>query len=82
VHTAPQPRPGAGHHHAGEVNLFPNLFLINTGLRKEITESIIEICKHFNVEYLQLKDIGKQAGHPNIVGMEAIAKQVLAVLQP
>lgn len=64
---------------------FPNvriLFLINTGLRKEITESIIEICNHYGVEYLQLNDIGKQTGHPNIAGMQAIADQVLAVLQP
>ena len=63
---------------------FPNvriLFLINTGLRKEITESIVEICNHYGVEYLQLKDIGKQSGHPNIAGMEAIAGQVLAVLK-
>lgn len=64
---------------------FPNvriLYLINTGLRKEITESTIEICKHYGVEYLQLKEIGKQSGHPNIAGMKAIANQVLAVLQP
>ncbi len=64
---------------------FPNvriLYLINTGLRKEITESTIEICKHYGVEYLQLKEIGKQSGHPNIAGMKAIASQVLAVLQP
>ena len=64
---------------------FPNvriLYLINTGLRKEITESTIEICKHYGVEYLQLKEIGKQSGHPNIAGMKSIASQVLAVLQP
>ena len=63
---------------------FPNVrivFLINTGLRKEITESIIEICRHYDVEYLQLQDIGKQSGHPNIAGMQSIARQVLAVLQ-
>ncbi|MBQ9660890.1 MAG: hypothetical protein IJV37_06470 [Bacteroidales bacterium] len=63
---------------------FPNVrivFLINTGLRKEIAESIVEICRHYGVEYLQLKDIGKQSGHPNIAGMDAIARQVIDALK-
>ena len=37
----------------------------------------VHICKHYNVPVIQLKDIKKQAGHPNIEGMKAIAQQVL-----
>ena len=64
---------------------FPNvriLFLINTELREEITESTVEICSHYGVEYLLLEDISKQNGHPDIAGMQAIASQVLSVLRP
>lgn len=58
---------------------YPNtemLYLINDGLKPEITSSIIEACKHYDVPYLLLKDIQKTAGHPNKEGMKQIAKQV------
>lgn len=58
---------------------YPNtelLYIINDGLKPEITSSIIEACKFYNVPYLMLKDIKKTAGHPNKEGMKQIAKQV------
>lgn len=58
---------------------YPNtelLYIINDGLKPEITSSIIEACKHYSVPYLLLKGIDKMAGHPNTHGMEQIAKEV------
>lgn len=63
---------------------YPNvklLFLINTDMRPEIVESCRTICEHYGVDYLQLKDIKKNYGHPTKAGMESIADQVLAKLK-
>lgn len=63
---------------------YPNVklyFIINTELLKEITESTKVICNHYGVEYIELHDIAKTNGHPNIKGMSAIAEQVLNVLK-
>ena len=59
---------------------YPNVeiwFLINDGLREDITESTKEICAHYGVPYIELKNIDKLNGHPSVAGMEAIARQVL-----
>ena len=63
---------------------YPNVrvyFIQNTELRKEIVESTQTICKYYGIPIIQLKDIDKQAGHPNIKGMKAIAEQVLKVIR-
>ena len=52
------------------------IFLINTELKEEITEGIIEACKHYGVQSLQLIDIEKQSGHPSIKGMSQICDQL------
>jgi len=62
---------------------YPNVrvyFIQNTELRAEIVESTQTICKHYGIPVIQLKDIDKQAGHPNIKGMRAIADQVLKAI--
>lgn len=51
-------------------------YIINTGLRKEIAESMKTICKHYGVPYIQLENIDKKSGHPSVKGMKAIAEQV------
>ena len=51
-------------------------FISNDGLKPEITESMEEICKHYGVPLIQLKDISKTASHPNIEGMRQIAEQI------
>ena len=53
-------------------NRYPNVrlfFIQNTELKPSFMESTQVICKHYNVPVIQLKDIKKQAGHPNIEGM-------------
>ncbi len=56
------------------------LYIINDGLKPEITNSIVEACTRFSIPYIQLKDIDKTAGHPNIKGMGQIASQVSMAL--
>ena len=59
---------------------YPNVdvyFILNTGLKKEINESVLEICKHYEVPVIQLVDIDKKSSHPSVKGMKAIAQQVL-----
>lgn len=56
-------------------------YLINSELRDDITESMKEICNHYNVPYIELKDIDKRSGHPTVKGMKSIAEQVTKVLK-
>ena len=63
---------------------YPNVkiyFIQNTELRKEIVESSKVICERYGIPVIELKDIEKQAGHPNIKGMKAIAEQVLKAIK-
>ncbi|MBO7487070.1 MAG: hypothetical protein J6T58_00840 [Bacteroidales bacterium] len=57
------------------------LFVMNSELREDITESSKVICEHYGVPFLQLTDIDKKSGHPSVAGMSAIATQVLSVLK-
>lgn len=64
-------------------SLYPDadlLYIVNDGLKPEITGSLIETCKRYEVPYLCLDGIDKTAGHPNINGMRQIADQVGAFL--
>ncbi|MDE7436885.1 MAG: SGNH/GDSL hydrolase family protein [Muribaculaceae bacterium] len=56
------------------------LYIVNDGLKSEITSSIVEACGRYAVPYIQLVDIDKTAGHPNINGMTQIATQVATSL--
>jgi hypothetical protein len=51
-------------------------FISNDGLKPEITESMAQICKHYDVPMIQLENISKTAGHPNVKGMTQIAEQL------
>lgn len=58
---------------------YPNTeitYIINDGLKPEITSSIIEACNRYSIPYVELHDIDKTAGHPNIHGMRQIADQL------
>lgn len=55
-------------------------FIINSELRDDITESCIEICSHYGISYVKLKDIDKRNGHPTVKGMKAIAEQVAGIV--
>ena len=56
-------------------------FISNSDLDKDYTASIHTICKHYGIPVIQLHDISKQNGHPDIAGMKAIATQVLAAIR-
>ena len=36
-----------------------------------------EVCKHYEVQLVELHDIEKQNGHPSISGMKSICEQLL-----
>lgn len=56
------------------------LYIVNDGLKDEITSSIIEACEKTGMPYIQLEGIDKTAGHPNIRGMQQIANQLTPFL--
>lgn len=56
-------------------------FLINDGLREEITSSTIEICKYYGVKYILLRNIDKKNGHPTIKGHAMIVEQIEEALR-
>lgn len=56
------------------------LFMLNTDLRDVINESVKEICQHYDVQCLVLKDIDKLKGHPSVKGMKSISDQVVEAL--
>ena len=55
--------------------------VINTQLRPEITNGMIEACAHYGVDCIKLKDINKTSGHPTIKGMEQIKNQIIEDLK-
>lgn len=63
---------------------YPNVevyFILNTELKKEINESVLEVCKHYDVPVIELVDIDKKSSHPSVKGMKAIALQVLKFIK-
>ena len=52
------------------------IFIINTELKPEIQDAIIEECVTDEIQYILLKNIQKINGHPNKTGMEQIAVQI------
>ena len=63
---------------------YPNVevyFILNTELKKEINESVLEVCKHYDVPVIELGDIDKTSNHPSVKGMKAIAQQVLKFIK-
>lgn len=56
-------------------------FIVNTELREEVTNGIIDICEYYGIGYTKLEDIEKLDGHPNYNGMVAIKNQVLSNLK-
>ena len=56
------------------------VFLLNSELKRDVTEGIINACEHYKVPCLHLKDIEKKAGHPSIKGMTEISRQLAEFL--
>ena len=57
------------------------LFIINTELKEDFVETMKKCLDHYGIEWLQLKKIDKQWGHPSVKGMKAMADQVTEYLQ-
>ncbi len=58
---------------------YPNTdiyFILNDGLKTEIGDAMRKVCKHYGMTLIELKNISKTSGHPNIEGMKQIAEQV------
>ena len=51
-------------------------FILNDGLREEVNESVLTICRHYGVPCIRLHDIDKMSGHPSAKGMQQIAQQI------
>lgn len=50
--------------------------IVNTELKQEITQGLIDACSHYGAGCLVLKDIDKLWGHPSIAGMTSISSQL------
>jgi len=51
--------------------------LLNSGIyKKEITDTFIEACQKYDIEYIEIKDFDMLTGHPTELGMEQIEKMV------
>lgn len=52
-----------------------------TELKPEIADGFKEACAKIGAELIELRDIEKQSGHPNVAGMRQIKEQILAFLE-
>ncbi len=52
-------------------------WMINTELKPEIVNGIMDIANHFDQEYIKFDHIDKQNGHPDVNGMKQIAAAVI-----
>ncbi len=50
--------------------------ICNCDLDGNYVSSMVEICKHYNVENIILHDIDKQDKHPSVKGMAEISRQI------
>ena len=55
--------------------------IINSELKPEITNGLIDACKHYQIEYVALSDIEKYSGHPTKLGMTQICEQIESVIK-
>lgn len=72
-------RPGMAYMLEQMIERYPNVelyFLLNSGLKEEINESVRTICKHYGVDCIELQDIDTLSGHPSVKGMEQICEQI------
>ena len=56
-------------------------FILNDGLRDDISSSAITICQHYYVPCIQLRNIDKKSGHPSVKGMTQIAEQIAQFIE-
>ncbi len=57
------------------------LVVINSEvIRNDVINAEKEICKHYNVDYVALKEFSTLEGHPDKEGMQSIKDQILSCL--
>ena len=57
-------------------------FIVNDCLKNEITSTIREVCNHYGISVVELKNIAKKTSHPTVAGMKQIAEQVGNAIKP
>jgi len=58
---------------------YPNTdiyFILNDQLKPEIGDAMRQVCAKYRLHLIELHDISKTSGHPDIAGMRQIAEQV------
>ena len=55
--------------------------ICNSDLHGAYNTSMEEICKHYQIENIQLKGIDKQHSHPSVKGMQEIVRQIECILK-
>lgn len=55
--------------------------ILNSELQEEVNVSFREVCKHCDVQLIELYDIEKQNGHPSIKGMQSICQQLIDAIK-
>ena len=63
---------------------YPNVeiyFILNSGLKDVVNESVKTICKHYSIPCIELKDIDTISGHPSIKGMQQISEQIKSFIE-
>lgn len=50
--------------------------VINNGLKPQITDGLVEVCKKNEIKYLILENVDKENGHPTETGMVQISNQI------
>lgn len=57
------------------------VFILNTELKDIIADNFKIACEYYGVELVELENISKTSGHPNVLGMKQIKEQVLNALK-
>ena len=55
--------------------------LINTELKEEISNCMLEVCKNLEIAPITFEKIDKNSGHPTIKGMNDIKEKVLETIK-
>lgn len=56
-------------------------FLLNSGLKVQINESVRELCSRYKIDLIELHEIDKMSGHPSKKGMSQINEQIKEFLE-
>jgi len=56
------------------------IFILNSGLKPAINDSVRKICSYYGVQCVDLKNIDKQSSHPSVKGMKEFARQVIEAI--